>query len=121
MTRRSELQRKLESLPAPKPPANLADRIKSEIPKDLRFNADDERERLSGGIALNLRVAASFLVLISTVYLAMHVLSRNSTESPAALDVAASRSATKAVNTTTQVAAAAPAQPVAVDEPVPLQ
>jgi hypothetical protein len=83
MTRRSELQRKLESTPAPKPPANLAERIKSEIPKDLRFDVEDERERLSGGIALNLRVAASILVLVATAYLALHVMSRNAKEATA--------------------------------------
>ena len=116
MTRRSELQRKLESLPAPEPPANLADRIKSEIPKDLRFNAEDERERLSGGIALNLRVAASFLVLISTVYLAMHVLSRKEAESPVAT---ASRAANPAVlDTATQEQAKS--ESVSVTEPIPL-
>lgn len=76
MNRRSKLQRKLESLPAPKPPANLAERIKNEIPKDLPFNVEEERERYSSSIAMNLRVAASILVLISTAYLVLNVFSR---------------------------------------------
>jgi hypothetical protein len=84
MTRKSELQRKLESLPAPKPPANLADRIKSEIPRDLRFDVEDEREKLSSGIGLNLRVAASFLILVATAYLGLHVMMRTSSDAPMA-------------------------------------
>lgn len=116
MTRRSELQRKLESLPAPKPPANLAERIKSEIPKDLRFNAEEERERLSGGIALNLRVAASILVLIATAYLALHVMTRTKSFETAAPVSNAGRSTTIPLSTSTAASASA-AERVAISEP----
>ena len=105
MSRQSELQRKLESLPAPKPPANLADRIKNEIPHDLRFNVEEEREHLSSGIALNLRVAASILVLISTAYLAIHVLTRTSNDTQSMVSVQKRQAAQPAVATAADTAA----------------
>ena len=74
--RKADLQRKLTLAPVAKPPAGLADRIKREIPKDLRFNAETERERLSKAVAFNLRVAASILILVSSAYLGLHFLSR---------------------------------------------
>ena len=57
--RRAEIQRRLSLAPVPKPPAGLADRIKDDIPKELRFDAEKERARLRQGVAFNLRVAAS--------------------------------------------------------------
>jgi hypothetical protein len=74
--RKADLQRKLTLAPVAKPPAGLAERIKREIPKDLRFNAETERERLSKAVAFNLRVAASILILVSSAYLGLHLLSR---------------------------------------------
>jgi len=74
--RKADLQRKLTLAPVPKPPAGLAERIKTEIPKHLRFDAERERERLSKSVAFNIRVAASILILISCAYLAMQVLTR---------------------------------------------
>lgn len=74
--RKAELQRKLTLSAVPKPPAGLADRIKSEIPQHLMFDAVKERRRFSQSIAFNLRVAASILLLVSSVYIALHVLSR---------------------------------------------
>jgi hypothetical protein len=74
--RKADLQRKLTLVPLPKPPAGLAERIKTEIPKHLRFDAERERERLSQSVAFNIRVAASILILISCAYLAMQVLTR---------------------------------------------
>src|SRR5438445_7615591 len=81
--RKADLQRKLTLAPVPKPPAGLAERIKREIPKELRFNAEKERERLSKAVAFNLRVAASILVLVSSAYLGLHLLSRIDQSSPA--------------------------------------
>jgi hypothetical protein len=72
--RKAELQRRLSMASVPKPPAGLADRIKSDIP-DLLGTAR-ERERLSSSIAFNLRVAASIILLISSAYLCVHLLSR---------------------------------------------
>ena len=74
--RKADLQRKLTLAPVAKPPAGLAERIKREIPKDLRFNAETEREQLSKAVAFNLRVAASILVLVSSAYLGLQLLSR---------------------------------------------
>src|ERR1043166_745773 len=72
--RKAELQRRLSMASMPKPPAGLADRIKADIP-DLLGTAR-ERERLSSSIAFNLRVAASIILLISSAYLCVQLLSR---------------------------------------------
>src|SRR5437762_2093686 len=74
--RKAELQRKLALAPVPKPPTNLADRIKSEIPKHLMVDTEKERTRLRQSVAFNVRVAASIILLVSSVYLALHLLSR---------------------------------------------
>ena len=109
MNRKAELQRKLAIAPVPKPPADLAKRIKSEIPEKLRAENEAERERLSDSIALNLRVAASILVLISTAFLALHLLSR-ANEQPAAT-AAVTRQAAPAVLTASASESAAAAPP----------
>ena len=80
--RKADLQRKLTLASVPKPPAGLAERIKREIPKELRFNAEKERERLSKAVAFNLRVAASILILVSSAYLGLQLLSRLDQSSP---------------------------------------
>ena len=79
--RKADLQRKLSMAPIPKPPAGLAERIKSEIPQHLLIDARKERQRLSHSVVFNLRVAASVILLVSSVYLALHVLSRAERES----------------------------------------
>ena len=71
--RKAELQRKLSMAPVPRPPDGLADRIKADIP-DLRATKN-ERERLSRSVVFNMRVAASILVLISSAFLALRLLS----------------------------------------------
>src|SRR5438045_3164713 len=75
--RKADLQRRLSMASMPKPPAGLADRIKQDIPQYL--GTQPERERLSKSIAFNLRVAASILLMVSSVYLCLHILSRTST------------------------------------------
>lgn len=72
--RKAELQRRLSMASVPKPPAGLADRIKSDIP-DL-LGTTRERERLSSSVTFNLRVAASVILLISSAYLCVQLLSR---------------------------------------------
>ena len=72
--RKAELQRRLSMASVPKPPAGLADRIKSDIP-DL-LGTTRERQRLSSSIAFNMRVAASIILLISSAYLCVRLLSR---------------------------------------------
>lgn len=85
--RKADLQRKLTLAPVPKPPAGLAERIKSDIPKQLRFSAEKERQRFSRAITFNLSVAAAILVLISSTYLALQLMSRVEDEKrPGALD-----------------------------------
>jgi len=101
--RKAELQRKLAMAPIPKPPAGLADRIKSEIPKHLLVDTEKERRRLSQAVYFNMRVAASILLLISSVYLALHVLSRSESRHEMAAPVAAKEKAAA------QIAAAQPA------------
>ncbi len=85
--RKADLQRKLTLAPVPKPPAGLAERIKSDIPKQLRFSAEKERQRFFRAITFNLSVAAAILVLISSTYLALQLMSRVEDEKrPGALD-----------------------------------
>src|SRR5947207_9447240 len=75
--RKADLQRKLAMAPIPKPPAGLADRIKSDIPQHLLVvDVRKERERFSRSISFNLRVAASVILLIGSVYLALNFLTR---------------------------------------------
>src|SRR5712691_8836752 len=83
--RKADLQRKLALASVPKPPAGLAERIKSDIPKNLQFDATKERARMSSSVAFSMRVAASILVLISASYIALHLLSRASERKPAAV------------------------------------
>ena len=71
--RKAELQRRLSMASVPKPPAGLADRLKSDIP-DL-LGTTRERERLSSSVAFNLRVAASIILLVSSAYLCVQLLS----------------------------------------------
>lgn len=84
--RKADLQRKLGLAPVPKPPVGLAERIKREIPKQLGFDADQERRRLSQSVAFNMRVAASILLLVGSAYLALQLLTRiDQQEQPAAI------------------------------------
>jgi len=80
--RKAELQRRLSMASVPKPPAGLADRIKADIP-DL-LTTTRERERLSSSIAFNVRVAASIILLVSSAYLCVQLLSRASRNEAAA-------------------------------------
>lgn len=70
--RKADLQRRLSMASVPRPPADLADRIKSDIPEYLRPDAD--RKRLTRSVAFNMRVAASILVVISSVIGAIYLL-----------------------------------------------
>jgi hypothetical protein len=75
--RKADLQRKLTMAPVAKPPAGLADRIKSDIPQHFVFQAENERTRFRKSTMFNLRIAASIILLVSSVYLALHLVSRN--------------------------------------------
>lgn len=108
--RKADLQRKLALAPVPKPPAGLAERIKKDIPKDLRFDLEKDRERLSHSIGFSLRVAASILLVISTAYLSVNLLSRSKQASaPPAASIA---SDTMAIQAPKQIAANEEAAPL---------
>jgi hypothetical protein len=77
--RKADLQRKLTMAPVAKPPAGLADRIKSDIPQQFAFQTDTERTQLRKSAMFNLRIAASIILLVSSLYLALHLVSRNGT------------------------------------------
>jgi hypothetical protein len=72
--RKAELQRKLTMAPVATPPAGLADRIKSEIPLTMGFESERTQSRKSA--MFNLRIAASIILLVSSLYLVLHLLSR---------------------------------------------
>jgi hypothetical protein len=71
--RKADLQRKLTMAPVATPPAGLADRIKSEIPSHLGFESERTQSRKSA--MFNLRIAASIILLVSSLYLVLHLLS----------------------------------------------
>lgn len=62
--RKAELQRKLAMTSVPRPPADLLDRIKGEIPLDL--GKTPERDRSLWRSTLVMRVAASLMLLVTT-------------------------------------------------------
>jgi hypothetical protein len=72
--RKADLQRKLTMAPVATPPAGLADRIKSEIPTHLGFETERTQSRKSA--MFNLRIAASIIFLVSSLYLVLHLISR---------------------------------------------
>jgi hypothetical protein len=71
--RKAELQRKLSIAPVPRPPDGLADEIKKNIP-DLRA-LERERARFSRSILLSAGVAASVLLLFSSAFITLQLLS----------------------------------------------
>src|SRR3954464_13684410 len=73
--RKADLQRKLAMAPVAKPPAGLADRIKNDIPRRLGF--EPERTQLRKSAMFNLRIAASIILLVSSAYLALRLVSRS--------------------------------------------
>lgn len=118
--RKADLQRKLAMAPIPKPPAGLAERIKSDIPQHLLVDVRKERERFSRAISFNLRVAASVILLIGSVYLALHVLTRSELER-ASSELPSNVVARKAAPTATVAPARATEAPVELPKPVTAQ
>ncbi|MBK5259511.1 MAG: hypothetical protein JJE51_07950 [Thermoanaerobaculia bacterium] len=90
LKRKAELQRKLSMAAVPTPPEGLAQRIKDAIPESLK-DEKPERPRLSRSLAFSMRIAASLVLLITSVALSLHLLSRG--EGPQASKSAASDSA----------------------------
>ncbi|HEV3486616.1 MAG TPA: hypothetical protein VG106_14490, partial [Vicinamibacterales bacterium] len=81
--RKAEIQRKLTLASIPRPPKGLAEKIKADIPKYL--NVESERERFSRSIGFNLRIAASIIVLVSSLFAMLYVLNE---QEPAAKSMA---------------------------------
>jgi hypothetical protein len=74
--RKADLQRKLAMAAVATPPDGLADRIKNQIPNDLRFAPESARKQMRQSAMFNLRIAASIVLLISSLYFALHLFSR---------------------------------------------
>lgn len=96
--KKADLQRKLTMPPVPRPPSNLAERIKRDIPQHFTMSSESERDRISRSLGLNMRVAASVLLVVSSAYLFMQLYAhsqRNAstlmTEAAAPKPVAAAR------------------------------
>ena len=77
--RKAELQRKLSMTSVPKPPAGLSERLKADIPENL-MSVERDRTRLWRSTAFSMRVAASIIVLVTSVYLALHLVSHTETK-----------------------------------------
>ncbi|HEX8154297.1 MAG TPA: von Willebrand factor type A domain-containing protein [Thermoanaerobaculia bacterium] len=108
--RKAEIQRKLSMRHIPAPPEDLAERIKGDIPKYL-LDPQRERERVSRSMALSLRVAAAILLLCTSAYVMIDVLSLD--EAPRELARATAPSSTWEAIAKKQVAAAPPRMPAA--------
>jgi hypothetical protein len=86
--RKADLQRKLTMAPVATPPAGLADRIKGEIPRNLVLKPESERTQFRNSAMFNLRIAASIVLLVSSLYLVLHLLSRTESKTSPATTVA---------------------------------
>lgn len=67
--RRADLQRKLSMKGVPRPPAGLADRIKADIPKYLQ--PETRGGRFSRSVTFHMRIAASILLVVTALAVAM--------------------------------------------------
>src|SRR3954454_16514540 len=101
--RKADLQRKLTIAPVAKPPAGLGDRIKRDISPQFAI----EGTHLSKSAMFNLRIAASIILLVSSLYLALHLVSRNGSN----LDTRSMMTAKDAAAPATRVAVALPNTP----------
>ena len=115
--RKADLHRRLSMAPVPRPPADLLDRIKSDIPEYLRPDAD--RKRLTRSIAFNMRVAASILIIVSSVIGAIYLLAPQEammrmSPTPSAATVAEKKAVTAVDEVQVDIAQQAP-------PPAPLQ
>jgi hypothetical protein len=84
--RKAELQRKLSIASVPKPPADLASRIKQGIPRSIGVS----RPAANSWGSASMRIAASLIVVVASAYFAVRLLSRApSTEGRDATSMAA--------------------------------
>jgi len=121
--RKADLQRKLTLAPVATPPTGLADRIKSDIPKQLGF--ESERVQVRSSAMFNLRIAASIILLVSGLYVVLRVLTPSElNQEPARLSIkpkaAAERRAAIAMPTTPPEPGSAREQPRSDLPPMPI-
>ncbi|MFL6246618.1 MAG: hypothetical protein ACJ74H_11375 [Thermoanaerobaculia bacterium] len=109
----------------PRPPADLSDRIKADIPQYLQTDAD--RDRFTGSVAFSMRVAASILLLITTAFVTLRLLEPEAAKQTASLAPRQKVMPAVARYQTTTSTAAAERQPAAEEvrldiaqEPVPV-
>jgi len=118
---KADLQRKLTLAQVPKPPADLAERIKRDIPPHLVMGVSSERDRFTRSIFFDMRVAASVLLLVTSAFFAMQFFSHADRANLAKLQP---RSMTQALHaeqatlTAETARAAAPAQIARFEPPV---
>jgi hypothetical protein len=105
--KKAELQRKLSMAPVPKPPAGLLDRLKADIPEQL-MSTERERDRLSRSLSFSMRVAASIILLVTSVFLSLQIFERQKGVSEPQFASEARRNEAPA-----KTAAPPPAQPMA--------
>lgn len=79
--RRARLERRISEIPVPPPPAGLAERIKRDIPERLPATGAESLTELSP-YRIWLRVAAILLVVVSSSFVAMQLLVRDSRPTP---------------------------------------
>ncbi len=87
LKRKAELQRKLSMAAVPTPPEGLAQRIKDAIPESLKDEKPDRPHRLRS-LPFNLKIAASLVLLITSVALSLQLLSRGEGPQPASKNAA---------------------------------
>jgi hypothetical protein len=80
---RAELQRKLSLNAVPRPPADLAERIKADIPK--YHDTQAERAPFTRSVGFNMRIAASFLLAITALGVTVFYVERQSMPKEASL------------------------------------
>ena len=74
--KKADLQRKLTLAQVPKPPADLADRLKRDIPPHLVMGASSEHDRFRRSVFFDVRVAASVLLVVTSAFFALQFFSR---------------------------------------------
>src|SRR6185369_15041859 len=74
--KKADLQRKLTLAQVPKPPADLAERIKRDIPPHLVMGAGaSDHNRFTRSIFFDMRVAASVLLVVTSAFFALQFFS----------------------------------------------
>jgi len=110
---KADLQRKLTLAQVPKPPADLAERIKRDIPPHLVMGASSERDRFTRSIFFDMRVAASVLLIVTSAFFALQFFSHADRAKLAQLQPALPRQVTAQTATLTEETARA-SEPVQV-------